>query len=333
MAIKIGKPNITKEELLDKISELDILNHYFGIKYVPCIISSPLRVDRHPSFGLYSKDGSKILWTDLKTKEGGGIFDLLGRYWGESYSDVLAHIWEDSSKIKQIDGYGELGVPRIVQHKDYDPTFDLQCKVREWKKHDLDYWGSYGIGLEWLKLADIYPVSYKIVTKNGNRMVFPCDRYAYAYVEYKDNKVTIKIYQPFNKAGFKWSGNHNRSVISLWTKVPEYGDRICICASMKDALCLWANTGIPAIALQGEGYGISDTAVSELKRRYKRVYILLDNDETGLVDGVKLASSTGFTNLVLPQFDGGKDVSDLMKQLGDKEQFKEIIMSLFDSNL
>lgn len=332
MAIKIGKPNITKEELLSKVSELDILNYYLGIKNIPCIISSPLRVDKHPSFGLYSKDGSRILWTDLKTKEVGGTFDLLGRYWGESYNDVLAHIWEDSSKITQTDGYGELDKPRITQQKDYSSSINLQCKVREWKKHDLDYWGSYGISLEWLKLADIYPVSYKIVLKNGNRMVFPCDRYAYAYIEYKDGKVTIKIYQPFNKAGFKWSGNHNRSVISLWTKVPEYGDRICICASMKDALCLWANTGIPAIALQGEGYGISDTAVSELRRRYKRVYVLLDNDETGLVDGEKLSSSTGFTNLVLPQFDGGKDVSDLMKQLGDKEQFKEIIMSLFDSN-
>ena len=37
---------------------------------------------------------------------------------------------------------------------------------------------------------------------------------------------------------------------------------------MKDALCLWANTGIPAIAIQGEGYGISDTAVNELGMVY-----------------------------------------------------------------
>ena len=93
---------------------------------------------------------------------------------------------------------------------------------------------------------------------------------------------------------------------------------------MKDALCLWANTGIPAIAIQGEGYGMSDTAVSELRRRYREVYILLDNDEAGLKDGEKLSESTGFTNLI-----GAKDVADLYKQLQNKELFKEIILGLF----
>lgn len=51
MAISIGKPNIRLEEILSKVSELDILNHYFGVSNVPCIISSPLRPDNHPSFG------------------------------------------------------------------------------------------------------------------------------------------------------------------------------------------------------------------------------------------------------------------------------------------
>ena len=109
------------------------------------------------------------------------------------------------------------------------------------------------------------------------------------------------------------------------------GDKLCVCASMKDALCLWANTGIPAIATQGEGYGISDTAVNELKRRYKQVYILLDNDEAGLIDGEKLAASTGFTNIVLPQFEGGKDISDLMRIKG-KDVFLKTILPLFNIN-
>ena len=98
---------------------------------------------------------------------------------------------------------------------------------------------------------------------------------------------------------------------------------------MKDALCLWANTGIPAIAIQGEGYTMSDTAISELKRRYKEIYILLDNDEAGLTDSKKLAEQTGFTNLVLPNY-GYKDVSDLYKGLQDPNQFKQVIFSLIN---
>jgi DNA primase len=107
---------------------------------------------------------------------------------------------------------------------------------------------------------------------------------------------------------------------------------ICICASLKDALCLWANTGIPSIAVQGEGYSMSDTAIEELKRRFKHIYILFDNDEAGLVDGVKLAEQTGFTNIVLPRINEAKDISDLYKSLENKEQFKELMINLFKNN-
>ena len=59
------------------------------------------------------------------------------------------------------------------------------------------------------------------------------------------------------------------------------------------------------------------------------INILLDNDEPGLKDGIKLSEITGFTNLVLPKFEGGKDISDLMKIKG-KEEFRKIILPLFN---
>ena len=98
---------------------------------------------------------------------------------------------------------------------------------------------------------------------------------------------------------------------------------------MKDALCLWSNIGIPALAIQGEGYGMSDTAIGELKRRYSHIYILLDNDEAGILDGRKLSESTGFTNIVLPKVNDAKDISDLYKSLQDPNRFRDIIMPLF----
>ena len=73
---------------------------------------------------------------------------------------------------------------------------------------------------------------------------------------------------------------------------------------------------------------MSNTAINELRRRYKDIYILLDNDETGIKDGISLANSTGFINLVLPEFKGGKDISDAFKVLG-KEKWIELIKPLF----
>ena len=326
MAISSGLSSVTLSDILNKVSEFDILYHYFGVSDIPCIISSPLRVDRKPSFGIYSTDGVRIHWKDLAKNLSGGLWDMLEEYWGVSYKEVLDRIWEDLPNIATT-GIKSNKMRGPCDTRNYSVDTILECKVRDWMKHDVEYWESFGISIDWLKYADIYPISHKIVIKGNNRYVFVADKYAYAYVERKEGKVTLKVYQPFNTKGYKWSNKHDRSVISLWTKVPEEGDRIIICSSMKDALCIWANTGIPCIAIQGEGYGMSDTAVSELRRRYKEIYILLDNDEAGVQDALKLSESTGFTNLVLPDY-GAKDVSDLFKLLQDKDKFKEVILSL-----
>ena len=44
---------------------------------------------------------------------------------------------------------------------------------------------------------------------------------------------------------------------------------------------------------------------------------------------VIMSASTGFTNIILPKFEGGKDVSDYYKSLQDPKKFKETILKLF----
>lgn len=329
--ISSGKSSFTLDDVLRVASEAQIVSYYLGILKVPCIINSPLRQDRHPSFGLYSPNGTEINYIDFSTRDSGTIFTLLKNMWNLDYPEVFKRICQDFSRFNSK--------ATVIKSSKCDVTsqgsssnIDMKCKVREWKDYDLEYWASYGITLPWLKYANVYPISHKIIVKDGREFVFGADKYAYAYVEFKEGKTTLKIYQPFNKRGFKWANKHDRSVISLWTKVPKTGDKIVVCSSLKDALCLWANTSIPAIAIQGEGYGISDTAINELKRRYKEVYILLDNDEAGLRDGEKLSASTGFINLVLPNINGAKDVSDLYKSLENKKRFKDIILNLFNNH-
>lgn len=329
MAFSSGKPSISLEDILSKVTEADILSFYLGITEVPTIINSPLRKDIKPSFGLYSTDGKRIFYTDFSTRDRGGLFDLLGQMWGCNYKEVLIRINNDIPKFCGTTNIHPYTPCNIRSTSSYNKDSDLQCKVREWRDYDVEYWASYGISLRWLNYAEVYPISHKIIIKGGNKYIFGADKYAYAYVERKEGKVTLKIYQPFNKFGYKWCNKHDNSVISLWTKVPEYGEQICICSSLKDALCLWANTGIPSLAIQGEGYRISDTAISELKRRFKQIFICLDNDEPGLKDAEKLAEETGFTNVVLPPFDEGKDISDLYKAKG-KKKFLKIVSPLFN---
>lgn len=330
MAFGNGEHSITLEDVLARTTEFGILYHYFNVSELPTVIHSPLRQDSRPSFGLYTLDGKRVHYTDLATKDRGGLFDLLMKYWGESYKGMLNHLWKDLPSFSNANvQFNSMKSERTYQYQSLKSrNIDLQCKVREWRDYDIEYWASYGISLEWLKYADIYPISHKIVIRDGQRYVFGADKYAYAYVERKEGKVTLKIYQPYNKGGYKWSNRHDRSVISLWTKVPEYGDRICICSSMKDALCLWSNTGIPALAIQGEGYGMSDTAIGELKRRYKEVFIALDGDKAGIEDSIKLQKETAFKIIDCPLIDKAKDWSDIYYFYGKEALLKEFKKAL-----
>lgn len=328
--ISHGRENsITLAEVESKISEGELLQYYLGIKEVPCVIKSPLREDKRASFGIYSLDGIHIYYTDFSTKDTGSTYQLLSKMWGLTFSQTLEKIYHELIKYDKTINVNAIQKLKINVYSSLENNTNLEVKIRDWKDYDIEYWKSYGVPLEWLKWAEVYPISFKIVIKNDRRYVFPAEKYAYAFVEHKENNVTLKIYQPFSTT-HKWANKHDRSVVSLWTKIPQTGDKVVICSSLKDALCLSANTKIPALAIQGEGYGMSDTAIAELRKRFSKQYIILDNDKAGLSDAVKLAERTGFTNLVIPSFEGGKDLSDYFKLFG-KSRFVELIKNLFQN--
>lgn len=327
----VGKTHstLTASEVFKAYDESQILTAVFPeITSLPCLISSPLREDRRPSFSIYVSPEGKIRYKDHSTRETGSLMDLLCRYWKCSFYDATLKINQIVSKGKVID------INSTTAHYDerkklYSYLTDVQVVVRPWKKYDIEYWKSYGVEEKWLKYAEIYPISHKIVTKKenpddrGKTYVFSTDKYAYVFVERKEGKTQYKIYQPFNEKGFKWCSKMDASVIGLWTKIPEHGDRVIICSSLKDALCLSCQLGIPTLCLQGEGYTMSETAVKELKRRYKKVFISFDTDLAGLIDSEKLAKETGFINII-PNLGDCKDYSDYYKSLEDKDTFKEL---------
>ena len=317
---------MSKAEIFSKVSEVDVLTTIFPqVTYLPCLINSPLRNDSKPSFSLYISNGNHVYYRDHGCGERGSLLDLLCRYWNCTFNqalDKLSDIFIDKSEItikpKQI---------KTFTRKEANENISIQVAVRPWRDYDYEYWESYGVTKKWLKYAEVYPISHKIVTKEGKKYIFPADKYAYAFVERKEGNVQLKIYQPYNKKGFKWCSKMDSSVISLWTKVPEYGDKLVICSSLKDSLCLSCQLNIPTICPQGEGYDMSDTAIKELKRRYKKIFICFDTDEPGKRDSEKLAERTGFIN-VIPDLGKEKDLSDWYKSLDNKEKFKQL-KSLF----
>ena len=326
----VGKTlqSISKAEILNQFSEVQILASVFPyITSVPCLISSPLRTDDRPSFSIYMSDGGHIYYKDYGISESGGLWDLLCKYWNCTIHQALNKICDLLISKKNIEVKPKQ-IKTLTRRENYELK-QIQVVVRPFRDYDYEYWESYGITRKWLRYAEVYPISHKIVIKKdhsddkGHKYIFPADKYAYVFTERKEGKLQLKIYQPFNTKGFKWCSKMDGSVVGLWSKIPEYGDRVIICSSLKDALCVSCQLNIPTLCLQGEGYGMSDTAIKELKRRYKKVFISFDTDKAGREDSAKLAKETGFIN-VIPDFGKYKDFSDYYKSLENKEEFKKL---------
>lgn len=336
MVVGCTSSSISKAEIFNTISETEVLTSVFpDIKSLPCLMCSPLRVDKKPSFSIYMSSSGHIYFKDHATNEGGSLLDLLCSYWGCTFRQALDRIANMAIDKKEI-----VIRPKhikVLTRKEAQSSTNIQVAVRPWRDYDYEYWAEYGVTPKALKYAEVYPISHKIIykkdldTQKTVKYIVPAEKYAYCFVERKEGNLQLKIYQPFSKK-YKWCSKMDGSVIGLWSKVPEHGKSIVICSSLKDALCLSCQCKVPAICLQGEGYNMSNTAISELKRRYKNVYILFDNDKAGIADARKLSEATGFINIVLPKFKGGKDISDYYKCAG-KDMFYATMSRLLRLNV
>lgn len=325
----VSKGKIDFTDIISKVSDGQILKYYLGINRIPCVICSPLRRDVHPSFGLYTIDGNSVGYKDFSTGESGSTLTLLKKYFGLDDKALYSKLMNDLNKISSNSPAITPSYTKGGKYHQEASNIELSCHIRAWNKDDIKYWESYGITIDWLKWCEVYPIDYKFIKKEGRLMRFKADKLAYAFIERKEGHITYKFYQPYNTSGYKWQNSHDRSVLGLWTKLPPKGDKMCICSSVKDALCLMSNLLIPCICLQGEGYPISNTALNVLRSRFKDIYICLDNDAPGLVDAQRDAEEYNFINVVIPQFDGGKDISDLYKVTNNKKEFIRIFKELF----
>lgn len=322
--IKVGNKSYCIEDIYLHYSDFDLLKYYLNIVKIPCHISSPLRRDIGKDMALFvnPKDGH-IWYKDHARGNSGTTLKLLSEMWRLNEDETIKKILTDRSNFST----NKLFIDYQNGTRKYRSKgrTKLQIKIRDWEQKDYSFWLDFGINKTLLNKARIIPISFIFI----NEKPIKADPLAFAFIEKKENRVTYKIYQPFNKR-MKWLNNHDSSVISLWDMMPKKGEKLVICSSVKDALCLTACTDIPAIALQGEGYSISKSALNNLKRRFDKIFICLDNDEPGKKYAEKLENQTGFTNIVLPlDMWESKDIADMYKNNINKEEIKNLLKNLF----
>lgn len=327
MAFRRCNRSVGLDVLLGKTSEFDIMRFYLNIDVLPALINSPLRQDRNASVSIFSPDGVKVFYKDFGTGEHGSIFDLLGRMWNRTFSETITKIWDDIDKVK----HNRINFNRTRRGVIHKSNSILEVRTRQWFDYDMEYWNSYGISRKWLEFGDVYPISHILITRDNITKVIPAEKLAYVYVERKDGKVSLKVYQPKSQR-LKWLSKHDSSVWDLWSRLPDRGDTLFITSSRKDALCLWENTGIPSVSLQGEGYVPKEKVINQLKQRFGRVIIFFDNDydkdeNHGHIYASRLSGMFDLDMVEIPSEYKSKDPSDLFKNHG-AETFRRVIKEL-----
>ena len=335
--INLNKKLVTKDGLLQYITDVDVYNFYIGGEIsLSHNIKSPLRTEQRPSFGFFKGNSGELCFRDFRLGSGDFVKFVQMRF-NLNYFEALSKIAVD---LNLTEYFHTKEVSKTINNnpssiKSRDEIMgevvelNLGKKKRDWQAYDLAYWLQFGIDYDTLIKYRVEPIQYVFV--NGNPIF--TGKYAYAYLEDKDGKETYKIYQPFSE-DFKWLNNHNESIWQGWTQMPDTADNLIITKSLKDVMAISAVMDIPTVSLQAESVKPKLHIIEELKSRFTNIYLLYDNDydkETnwGRKFGTELSEEFDLLRLEIHETYESKDFSDLVKNKG-QEEAKSILQSMID---
>lgn len=268
MARSINSTKLTKQNILEKISQVTIFSTYLNLsdKLVQyCIdtgelICSPIREDTHPTCGFKYDNKGKLKFRDFSGYFWGDCFDLVAFVMSSIYNKqydiskkedfikVLRHISFTFKDVfygqeKDINLINEINTG-IVKLKHQKPNIELV--VRQWNIDDEYYWKQFGIDLQYLNLNFIYPIDQYYINRKINpepkyyyNPKDPC--YGYLLGQDKSGIYNIKLYFPKRDKSitrFITNCNHLEGIYNL--EHNDY-DIIIITKSTKDRLCLGCN--------------------------------------------------------------------------------------------
>lgn len=304
-----------EEKLLQRIGDYEIFKFYIPtFKEVGVSFSSPFREDKNPSCCI--TEYNNRLWYkdfgDPYQPRAETCIQLIMRLHNLDYKTTIAKIRSDLmvKRYKPIVQY----VKKPKQSKT-----KIRIRRREWTVEDSNYWGEYGISIDMLKLYDVSPLSHFWIIKDESILI-QAQPLCYSFDYYwNDGIFRRKIYQPLANKKEKWFSVNDTTVIQGWKMLPKTGELLVITKSLKDVIVL-RTVNIYAIAANSESSFIPDSVFKKLQKRWNKIVIWYDNDETGIIRA-KIYSEKYNIPFITTE-DVEKDPSDFRKAYGETEFLK-----------
>tara|TARA_R110001592_G_scaffold45643_4_gene145865 strand:- start:2203 stop:3180 length:978 start_codon:yes stop_codon:yes gene_type:complete len=263
--------------------------------------------ERTPSFCIYvDKTIMQYKFKDFSTGKSGNKVDLVKLILNLSFSEAMRRIVYDYNIFVKSPEYKE---EKFVPQSKWEIDF---VNLRGWTTEDREYWLSFRIGKTILDTYNVKPIEYYNLVKQEahevKKLKIDC-RFCYGYFD--KNGEVYKVYQPHSK---KHKFFKAKQYLQGFDQLKFNQPYLVICSSLKDAMCL-KNMGynLEVLAPDSENTMIKPHIIEHLKKKYKRIITLFDNDDAGKAAIVKYAKVYGLNGMIFPT---AKDISDAMKEKG-----------------
>jgi len=324
--------NLTLENVTQLLNGLEFFKRYVSdFPGLERSFSSPFREDKNPSCKVFERDGEYIMY-DYTSKETYGVVKFTMEYYGCTFGTALAHI-DKEFNLGIASGESVSNLSRQTQalstsNRKYSKR--IQIKSMSWGRAHAHYWQQHGYDLGVVKKLGIVPISHYWISQGHRRSMVAVKQIGFAYTEWSPR---YKIYLPHEEKGKKFASSTRGQNIQCGKFLPKEGEVLILTSSMKDCVFFW-NAGIPAVAPQSESPKLNKHFTEYIKKRFKQILIIYDNDyegeeNWGQINAKKLAEAhPTFKNVVLPPI--AKDPSEFALQMGYQNAHQRICESIYN---
>lgn len=315
---------ITKELILKKVPEENIMEFYLGVPVKKGLFKSPLRNDRTPTVSFYrSPKTGRLIYKDFGSDHVGDCVSVVMYKFNCSYYQALQIIAND---------FGIVTKKHLIKNKPlieftntrFEETGDaiIQVEIKDFSDKDLKWWNKFGISKDTLEQYNVYSCKNAFLNgnlfylHNPNRLVFgyyggireDIERWRLYFPGYKKHKFVS------NWKSFRLQGEH---------MLPKQGEFIVVTKALKDVMVLH-EFGIPAIAPISENLFLTESKYHKLKERFEKIIVFYDVDIAGLTSMKKIRNSYDVIPLWIPRKYKAKDISDFYSMYGKDKTFELI---------
>jgi hypothetical protein len=139
MQFTLGPTTVTKELILNSVSEETLMEHYLGVPVKKGLLKSPLRQDNKPTCAFYRNKKGDLIFKDFRGDFSGNFISVVMYKFQCSYGKALNIIANDFGIVSRP----KLQVnPLLIKYtnKKFEETQEaiIQIEVKDFEQYELD---------------------------------------------------------------------------------------------------------------------------------------------------------------------------------------------------